>query len=103
MAADPVVRLAPVPDDPPILADPQAHLRGRPKAPAVEALLVSADQAASLCGVSPATWYRMAAGGRCPAPVRLSRGCVRWRVEELRTWITAGCPDRRTWEALRRR
>ncbi len=64
------------------------------------ALLVDAAEAARLCGVSPATWYRMAAAGRTPAPVRLSRGCVRWRAGELAEWVGAGCPDRRTWEAL---
>jgi predicted DNA-binding transcriptional regulator AlpA len=72
-----------------------------PPAPIVEPLLLAAASAARLCGVSPATWHRMNAGGRCPAPVRLSRGCVRWRAEELRDWIAAGCPDRRTWEVMR--
>jgi predicted DNA-binding transcriptional regulator AlpA len=64
------------------------------------ALLLTARQAAALCGVSAATWHRMVASGRCPAPVRLSAGCVRWRRGELEDWIAAGCPDRRTWEAL---
>jgi predicted DNA-binding transcriptional regulator AlpA len=70
---------------------------------AAEPLLLDARQAAALCGVSPATWYRMAAAGCCPAPLRLSRGCVRWRSEELRRWVEAGCPDRRTWNAMRGR
>jgi predicted DNA-binding transcriptional regulator AlpA len=68
---------------------------------AVEPLLLNADQAAALCGVSSATWYRMSSAGRCPAPLRLSAGCVRWRVEELRDWIAVGCPSRREWEARR--
>jgi predicted DNA-binding transcriptional regulator AlpA len=72
----------------------------RPDAGPVPLLLDGRD-AARLCGVSPATWYRMVAAGRCPAPVRLSAGCVRWRAQELRAWVEAGCPDRRTWEALR--
>ncbi len=68
-------------------------------ASAVEPLLLTADQAAALCGVSPATWYRMASAGRCPAPLRLSRGCVRWRIEDLREWISGGCVPRREFEA----
>jgi predicted DNA-binding transcriptional regulator AlpA len=64
-------------------------------------LLLTADQAATLCGLSPATWYRMSSAGRCPGPLRLSRGCVRWRAEELRDWIAAGCPGRREWQARR--
>jgi predicted DNA-binding transcriptional regulator AlpA len=62
-------------------------------------LLLAARQAAQLCGVSPATWWRWHAAGRCPAPLRLSPGCVRWRAEELRAWVRAGCPPRREWEA----
>ena len=42
----------------------------------------------------------MASAGRCPAPLRLA-GCVRWRREELRDWIAAGCPPRREWEGRR--
>jgi predicted DNA-binding transcriptional regulator AlpA len=90
MAAEPI--------PPPICPLPAAPT----PAPSVKALLLSAAQAAILCGLSPATWYRMGSAGRCPAPPRLSRGCVRWRTEELRDWIAGGCPDRRTWEALGR-
>jgi predicted DNA-binding transcriptional regulator AlpA len=42
----------------------------------------------------------MVSAGRAPAPLRLSRGCVRWRRAELIAWTEAGCPDRRTWELL---
>jgi prophage regulatory protein len=64
-------------------------------------LLLTARQAAALCGVSLATWHRMVSAGRCPAPLRLSPGCVRWRREDLAEWIRLGCPPRREWEALR--
>jgi len=76
---------------------------GQPSSSATipEPLLGGAAAAARLCGVSEATWYRMAAAGRTPAPIRLSRGCVRWRLNELRDWIAAGCPNRREWEACR--
>jgi hypothetical protein len=33
-----------------------------------------------------------------PAARRLGR-LLRWDVAELREWVTAGCPDRQTWEA----
>jgi predicted DNA-binding transcriptional regulator AlpA len=71
-----------------------------PSASALVPLLVRAAAAARLCGVSRATWHRLAAAGRTPAPLRLG-GSVLWRVEELTAWCHAGCPDRRTWEALR--
>jgi predicted DNA-binding transcriptional regulator AlpA len=90
-AADPVEALA---------AHPAA---GRPRslAAALEPLLLGRRDAARLCGVSPATWSRWDASGRCPRPLRFSRGCVRWISRELLDWCAAGCPDRRTWEALR--
>jgi len=63
-------------------------------------LLVDARQAAGLCGVSPATWWRWDAASRIPAAVRIGAGGVRWRRAELESWTVAGCPDRRTWEVL---
>jgi predicted DNA-binding transcriptional regulator AlpA len=80
---------------------------GRPAslAAAVEPLLVSAKQAAAMCGVSLATWHRWSAAARCPAPVRIG-ATVRWRRAELEAWTAAPrgpdgqLPDRMTWEAL---
>jgi hypothetical protein len=27
-------------------------------------------------------------------------GSTLWRLAELRDWVHAGCPDRKTWEAM---
>jgi predicted DNA-binding transcriptional regulator AlpA len=88
--------------------DPVEELRDHPAAgqpatlgAALAPLLLAARQAATLCGVSVATWQRMASAGRCPAPLRLSPGCVRWRREDLVEWVRSGCPSRREWEPLR--
>jgi predicted DNA-binding transcriptional regulator AlpA len=62
-------------------------------------LLVTARRAAGLCGLSEATWWRLHASGKCPAPVKIGKS-TRWRVEELRAWTEAGCPDRQTWSVL---
>jgi predicted DNA-binding transcriptional regulator AlpA len=87
----------------PVTASPgqSAADRAAPPAAGIQPLLLAAPQAAALCGVSEATWHRMNAAGRCPAPLRLSRGCVRWRAEELRAWVQAGTPRRKEWEAMR--
>jgi predicted DNA-binding transcriptional regulator AlpA len=61
--------------------------------------MVPAPEAARLCGISEASWYRLKSAGKLPAPVKLG-GRVLWRVEELRRWSAAGCPDLRTWQAL---
>jgi predicted DNA-binding transcriptional regulator AlpA len=65
---------------------------------AVEPLLVDTEQAASICGVSPASWFRLKAAGKTPAPVKLG-GRVLYRVEDLKLWVALGCPDRKSFEA----
>jgi predicted DNA-binding transcriptional regulator AlpA len=77
-----------------------AASRPAPLVAAVEPLLVRAPGAARMCGMSLASWYRLAAAGRTPASLRLG-GAVMWRIAELREWVAAGCPCRKTWEALR--
>jgi predicted DNA-binding transcriptional regulator AlpA len=84
-----------------IHGDARAGPLSDPPAVAAESLLLTARQAAALCGVSLATWHRMASAGRCPAPLRLSAGCVRWRRDDLEGWVFAGCPSRTAWEAMR--
>jgi predicted DNA-binding transcriptional regulator AlpA len=63
------------------------------------ALLISERVAAALSGVSRATCHRLRAGGKAPPAIQLRRA-VRWRREEIESWIAAGCPDARTWSAM---
>ena len=63
-------------------------------------LLVTAKQAAAMCGKSLRTWRSWDAGGLIPRPVRIGRSTL-WRVDELREWTKAGCPRREEWEAQR--
>lgn len=74
-------------------ADPPAESAGP--------ILVSAAQVAAMLGIGLRTVRTWDASGRLPTPVRLSDGCVRWRVAELRDWADAGCPDRVTWQRMR--
>lgn len=64
-------------------------------------LLVSADEAAKIIGVSKSSFLRLDRRGLLgPRSVRLAR-LVRWNRREIETWIEAGCPARCDW--LRRR
>jgi predicted DNA-binding transcriptional regulator AlpA len=63
------------------------------------ARLVSAEVAAELCGISLRAWRRLDAAGRVPRPVTLGSRLKRWREDELKDWIDAGCPSRRSWES----
>jgi len=67
---------------------------------AVEPLLLSARDLASLLRLGLRTIRSMDAAGKLPAPVRVG-GSVRWRLDELRAWLDAGAPDRQTWARIR--
>ena len=63
-------------------------------------LLVTARQAARMCGRSLRTWRAWDSAGWIPRPVRIGRATL-WRAGELRAWVEAGCPRRDEWEAIR--
>jgi predicted DNA-binding transcriptional regulator AlpA len=63
-----------------------------------EPLLVRAPEASRLCGVSEATWHRLRAADRTPAPLRLGSS-VLWRVSDLKLFVEWGCPSRKEFEA----
>jgi predicted DNA-binding transcriptional regulator AlpA len=73
----------------------------RPAPQQPQQLLIPARHAARLTGVSVRTWWRWHSARRVPAPVVI-KGRPLWRVQELQAWVDAGCPDRKTWEALYR-
>jgi len=62
----------------------------------IEPFLVSAAEAARLCGVSRSLWWSMHSAGAVPLPVKLSHRTL-WRAEELRRWVQAGCESRARW------
>lgn len=57
-------------------------------------------ECAELIDVSRATWWSLNARGLVPEPVRIGRS-VRWRANEIRAWLDAGCPERAEWLNLR--
>jgi predicted DNA-binding transcriptional regulator AlpA len=60
-------------------------------------LLLKAKQAAAICNKSERTWRTWDSAGRIPEPVRIGRSTL-WRADELRDWVTAGCPPRSEWK-----
>jgi prophage regulatory protein len=72
-------------------------------APRIESLpsfVLTAADAAALFRKSARTWRTWHAYGKVPAPVCIGRSQY-WRLDELKAWVAAGCPDRETWESLR--
>jgi predicted DNA-binding transcriptional regulator AlpA len=70
--------------------------------PTPDPLLIPDTAAAALCGVSRASWHRWRAAGKIPPAVRLGRKLL-WRRAEIIAWVDVGCPDARTWQAIRGR
>jgi predicted DNA-binding transcriptional regulator AlpA len=62
-----------------------------------EPLLLTARQAAAVCGRSLRTWRTWDSSGRIPRPIRIGASTL-WRAAELHAWVDAGCPDREEWE-----
>lgn len=54
-----------------------------------------------VCGISRAQWFKLAASGRTPLPVRLGTRRPVYLIAELEAWLQAGAPDRQTWLKLR--
>jgi predicted DNA-binding transcriptional regulator AlpA len=64
----------------------------------VEPALLRARDAAKLCGISLASWWRWDAAGRMPRGVKIG-GARLWSRAELLAWIAAGCLERAEWQA----
>ena len=62
-------------------------------------LLIWAAELGNLLGVGKSTIWSWHSSGRIPQPVRIG-GTTRWREEEIRQWLDAGCPPRARWEQL---
>jgi excisionase family DNA binding protein len=65
-------------------------------------LLIDAQEVARRLGLSERTVWRLTAAGKLPNPIRIGGKTKRWRAEDIRAWVAAGCPDRLAWESLPR-
>ena len=57
------------------------------------ATLLNVKEVAEMLGLSERTVYRLSDTGNMPQPVKLG-AAVRWRRQELESWIENGCPKR---------
>ena len=68
-----------------------------------ERLALNVREVAERLGCSTRHVERMDSAGKLPAAVRLGGRAKRWRSAEISAWLNAGCPDRRTWNAMNER
>lgn len=64
-----------------------------------EPLLLRAEDAARMVGLSGRTWQRLDVEGAVPAAVRLGSG-RRWALPTLHRWVELGCPSRERFNEL---
>lgn len=67
-----------------------------------EPWLITAAEFAHLLRISPRSLSRKSSARELPEPVRFG-GTVRWRLEDVKNWIAAGCPPLQARENGRRR
>jgi len=65
-----------------------------------EVLLIDIQEVARLLGVSVKTARRMDSRGKLPLSITPCK-TKRWRLEEVKRWVNAGCPGRLKWENMR--
>ncbi|MCE9533793.1 MAG: hypothetical protein K8T89_22090 [Planctomycetes bacterium] len=63
------------------------------------ALLLDISALAALLSRSVPSLRRDDAAGRLPSALRLG-GSKRWRADEIKRWVEAGCPSREKWVAI---
>jgi len=59
-----------------------------------QSLMLTATDAARLCGVTIKRWLTWNALGKIPTPLRIGKSLF-WKRDELVRWIDAGCPNRK--------
>jgi len=57
----------------------------------VEPLLLRAEQASALCGLSVSIWHEYRASGRIPPSIKIGKARL-WRLDLLRKWCSWNCP-----------
>jgi predicted DNA-binding transcriptional regulator AlpA len=63
--------------------------------------LLSARMLGEMLSLSKRQVFRLNSCGKIPAPIKIG-GSVRWDLErDIKPWLAAGAPDRRTWEAMK--
>lgn len=60
-------------------------------------LLIDVKDLASILGAAPRTLWRWRSAGKLIEPIQIG-GSTRWRTEEVRDWIAAGCPSAEAWQ-----
>lgn len=64
--------------------------------------LINVKKLAEVLSVSIRQVFRLKAENKIPAPIKIS-GSIRWKRSEIERWMEWDCPDRETFEAMKRK
>jgi len=62
--------------------------------------LLTAKALGEMLSLSKRQIFRLNSCGKIPTHIRIG-GSVRWSEKTIGEWLTAGAPDRKTWEAIK--
>ena len=63
--------------------------------------LLTAQAVGEMLSLSKRQIFRMRSAGLICAPLKVGTGAIRWRGSDIEKWISMGCPDRQSFEAMR--
>ncbi|MGD0572292.1 MAG: helix-turn-helix domain-containing protein [Sedimentisphaerales bacterium] len=62
--------------------------------------LLTVQAVAEKLSLSKRAVFRMRSAGLICAPLKVGTGAIRWRSSDIELWISMGCPDQKTFEAI---
>jgi len=63
--------------------------------------LLTAKAVSEMLSLSKRQIFRMRSAGLICSPVKVGAGAIRWRSSDIEEWISMGCPDQKTFEAMK--
>ena len=63
--------------------------------------LLTAKSLGQMLSLSKRQIFRMRSAHLICSPVKVGAGAIRWRSSDIEQWISMGCPDQKTFEAMR--
>jgi predicted DNA-binding transcriptional regulator AlpA len=62
---------------------------------------LTAADLSKLLRLAKRTIFRLKSSGKLPQPIKIGGAAIRWRESDIALWQEKGCPDQKTFEALK--
>ena len=64
--------------------------------------LMTAQSVGEILSLSKRQIFRMKSAGLICDCIKVGQGAIRWRKSDIQKWIELGCPDRKTFEGIKK-